>query len=252
MTGKRLPILLLHGDAEAGLLADAAPFVEAALPHLSVEVTAAWAQRSSLLAADAPPPPEALRRRGVLPDVDVRELLGRSPRLVLLSLFAELAAPTLRHRSGGEFLAHRTLRAGWTPDQAALVAAECTEVPSPTAAEAAASLQPVIERLQDGGAAVALVTAFRHVNEPIDHRRPDGPPTLRERVRAANLEAARLSMRTGCFVLDLDRAFAQEGGATIGADCFGGGERAREIAQDELLGLVFDALPDDTLPSEVT
>jgi len=112
--------------------------------------------------------------------------------------------------------------------------------------------EPVIERLHDRGSAVAVCTAFRHVREPLEHRRRGGAPSLRELVRRTNLEAARLSRRTGCFVLDLDRPLAQEGGASLGADCFGGEGRAAEIALEELVALILDALPDDVVPAEGT
>jgi hypothetical protein len=246
---KVLPVLLLHGDAEARLLAGAGATLQAALPFRQVRVTSAWATRPDLLAADRPGPPASLRRRGVIPDVDTRTLLAQPYRLVLLSLLHAVAMPVLRHRDGGLFVAHRGVRAGWSPEVAAAVASECVEAPPLSPAEAAAALAPVIDRLQERGAVVAVCNAFRHVAEPLAHRRPVGPPGLRELVRLTNVEAARLSQRTGCFVLDVDRPLAQEGGATLGADCFGGTGRAEELVLDELLTLVFDALPDDAMPT---
>lgn len=245
-----LPILMLQGDLEASLLAGAEAFLQGLLPHRTVEWTAAWAPRADLLAPGAPPPPEPLRRRGLIPDADARELLERPNRLVLVSMFSALANPMLRHRSGGAFVAHRGLRARWSAEAAAAIAAECVEEPPLSPEDAAGALEPLVEGLQERGAAVALCTAFRHVREPLQHRRPDGAPPLRELARRVNLEAARLSRRTGCFVLDLDRPLSQEGGAALGIDCFGGDGRAAEIALDELLGLVFDALPDDAMPTE--
>jgi hypothetical protein len=249
---KRLPILLLHGDAEARMLADGSTFLGAALPHLDVEVTAAWSGRPDLLSPDAEPPPESYRREGIVPDVDIRQLLTVPHRLVILSPFAGVAVPVLRHRSGGSFLVHRGIRERWSGEAAARVARECSELPPMSASEASALLAPVIEELQARDTIVALCTAFRHVREPLDHRRQGGPPSLRERVRSTNLEIARLSQRTGCFVLDLDRALAEEGGAALAADCFGGDGRAAEIALEELLSLVFDALPDDAIAMEAT
>lgn len=246
-----LPILILQGDAEARLLAGAADSLQAALPHRRIQWTAAWCPRADLLAPGAPPPPAPLRARGLIPDVDPRELLDRPHRLVLLSLLPSVAVPVLRHRSGGVFSAHASLRARWSPSEAAAIEAECVPLDPMSADEAAAALAPTIERLQGRGASVAVCTAFRHVREPLADRRPPGPPSLREQVRRVNLAAARLSHATGCFVLDLDRPLAQEGGAALGADCFGGEGRAAELAVDELLGLVFDALPDDAVPTEV-
>lgn len=244
-----LPILSLQGDAESRLLAGAAGFLQALLPHRAIAWTSAWCPRADMLGPEAPPPPAALRARGLIPDVDPRALLEAPQRLVLVPLLPSVAVPALRHRSGGVFLAHAGLRAAWSPEQAAAVRAECEELPPLSPEDAAAALAPAIERLQDRGAAVAVCTAFRHVRAPLADRR-GAAPGLRELVRRVNLEAARLSHRTGCFVLDVDRPLAEEGGASLQADCFGGDGRASEIALDELLGLVFDALPDDAVPAE--
>lgn len=236
-------ILLLEGDAEAYWLADAQDILQAVLPNPDVQLVRAWATRPDLLAATAPPPPPALRSAGLLPDQDPRALLAQDHALVILSLLPAVALPAWRHADGGCFLAHRALQAAWSPAVAARLAAECVLEPPMAPSAAAAALEPVIEALHARGAAVALTTAFRHVPEPLAHR-PFPGDALRERVRSCNLEVARLSQRTGCFVLDLDRPLAQEGGATLGADCFGGGARAAELALDELVALVLDALPD--------
>jgi hypothetical protein len=246
-----LPILLLQGDAEARLLADAEASLQAVLPHREVKLTTAWVPRADWLDPVAPPPPEPLRRRGLIPDVDARELLEQPHRLVLFSLLPSVAIPALRHRSGGAFLVHQGLRARWSPEDREAVMAECTEEPPLSAREATAALEPVIARLQERGAVVAVCSAFRHVKEPLDPKRREGPPSLRELVRHTNLEAARLSQRTGCFVFDVDRPLAEEGGAPLGTDCFGGTGRAAEIAMDELVALLLDTLPDDaTAPGE--
>ncbi len=109
---------------------------------------------------------------------------------------------------------------------------------------AAALLEPVVERMLAEGTAVAVCTAFRHVAEPLQFRPRDGRHDPAEIIRRTNLQVARLSQRTGCFVLDLDRPLAQEGGALLHADCFGGGARAQEIALDEFAALLLEALPD--------
>jgi hypothetical protein len=156
--------------------------------------------------------------------------------------------PALRHRAGGAFLVHQGLRAQWSPEAAAAVLAECSEEPPLSAPDAARALEPVIDRLQERGSVVAVCAGFRHVKEPLQHRRREGPPSLREQIRRTNLEAARLSQRTGCFVFDLDRPLAEEGGAPLETDCFGGTGRAAEIALDELMALLLDTVPDDAMP----
>jgi hypothetical protein len=240
-------ILLLEGDAEAQLLADAQAILEAVLPIPDVQLKRAWATRPDWLDPLAAAPPAALRRQGLLPDLDPRELLAQDHLLVVIAFLPAIAMPALVHKDGGGFLAHRGLRAQWSSANAGIIAAECTEQAALDPGAAALALEPVIESLQARGSAVALCTAFRHVNEPLEHRSRVGAVSLREQIRRCNLEVAGLSRRTGCFVLDLDRPLAQEGGAALPADCFGGGERAAELALDEFAALVLDALPDAAL-----
>lgn len=197
-------ILLLEGDAEARLLADAEAALEALFAGGGMRLLRARAVRPEWLAEGAAVPAAARA------EVEAaRALLAQDHRLVLYAPLPALAAD-----------------AALAPD--ALLAA----------------LEPLVEAWLARGAQVALCTAFRHVPGPLEHRAGGSEP-LRERIRALNLGIARLSQRTGCFVLDLDRPLAQEGGATLGADCFGGEGRAAEIALDEFAALVLDALPDD-------
>jgi len=118
--------------------------------------------------------------------------------------------------------------------------------------EAASAWELLIERLQARGATVALCTTFRHVRESLELPGRQEVAALREVIRRMNLEVARLSLRTGCFVLDLDRPLAHEGGAVLGADCFGGQGRAAEIALDEFAAVVMDAIPDAVMPLETS
>lgn len=238
-----LSVLLLHGDAESRLLAQAGETLSAGLGGTDVRFTAAWTTRSDLLGSDAPSPPASLRARGLLPDGDVRELLEKPTDLVLLSVLPDAALPVLRTPDGGAFVVHRELAKGWSPEQRGAIETECVDGGLLDPADAAASLERVIEQLQGRGVVVALCNIFRHVREPREYRHGHAPLSLRERIRAVNLEAARLSHRTGCFVLDLDRALAHEGGAALNADCFGGSGRAEELALEELFALVLAAVP---------
>jgi hypothetical protein len=237
-------ILLLLGDAEARLLADADVAIQAVFMGAEVELARAWATRTDWLVAGSPGVPRTLVERGLLPDIDLPAQMQARHRLVVIPLWPAVSTPAWRHRDGGAFLAHRSLLSGWGPETEAAVRAECTELPPMTPAAAAAALEPHIERLLADGVAVALCTAFRHVEEPLSFRLAAGRSTLREAVRRTNLEVVQLSRRTGCFVLDVDRPFAQEGGEALQADCFGGGERAAEIALDEFAAMVVEALPD--------
>lgn len=244
-------ILLLQGDAEAHLLADAQPAIESVLPDRQVQLLRAWITRPDWLDAEAPGQPETLRRRGLLEDLDARALLEQPHRLVVISFLPVVAIPALKHRDGGVFLAHQGLRERWSPQEAAHVQAECEPQTALSPHEAARAFEPIIDRLQQRRTAVAIATAFRHVREPLQHQASLGPPPLRELIRRANLEVARLSQRTGCFVLDLDRPLAQEGGEPLTTDCFGGSGHAAELALEELAALVMDALPDELMPAEV-
>jgi hypothetical protein len=245
-------ILLLQGDAEARLLADADSVMRVVFPERELRLIRAWTTRPDWLGPDAEGPPGSLICAGLLPKVDVRELLKTPHRLVVFALLPSVLVPALRHRDGGVFLAHQALRASWSAEAAARLAAECTTVSSLLPRAAVAALEPVIERLHFQGSAVAVCTAFRRVREPLEYRITDGAPTLRTRVRELNLEIARLSQRTGCFVFDMDRPLAQEGGATLDADCFGGEGRAAELALEEFAALALDAQPDDFMPMEAS
>lgn len=235
-------ILLLQGDAEASLLIDADSAVQALFTDSAVQLVRAWATRPDWLHEAAP---TSLVESGILPgQIPSSQLLGQPHRLVIFSLLPAIAVPALRHRDGGRFLAHRALLAPWSSDTAAMVSSQCVEEAPLSPAAAAQALEPTIERLQAQGSAVAVCVAFRRVREPLEFHQADGALSLRQRIRQLNLEVARLSQRTGCFVLDLDRPLATAGGASLDADCFGGDGRAAEIALDEFAALLLDVFPD--------
>jgi hypothetical protein len=232
-----LSILLLQGDAEAQLLSDAELALALVFPDHEVRMVRAWMSRPDWLRSDA----TAVQVR------EARDQLEQPHTLVILSLLPAVAVRALRLGSGELFLEHRGVRGQWSAEQAAANDAACTVQAPLSPQDAAAALEPIIDGLQQRGAAVALTTGFRHVREPLEHRHTGGPQTLRERVRRTNLEVARLSHRTGCFVLDLDRSLAQWGGGPLGADCFGGAAQAADLAVEEFVALIADALPDDLL-----
>ncbi len=243
-------ILILDGDAESRLLIDAEAAVQAIFADQDIRVARAWSTRPDWLDAGGVELPRALVGSGALRGADAAALLREPHRLIILSTLPAVLFPTLRHRDGGAFIAPRGLRATWSTDQATRIAAECTEEPPMLPVDAAAALEVLIERLHGRGAAVVLCTTFRHVR-----RSPEVPglaemAALREIIRRMNLEVARLSLRTGCYVLDLDRPLAHEGGAMLDADCFGGEGRAAELALDEFVAVVLDAIPDAVVPQE--
>jgi len=235
-----LSILLLQGDAEAQLLADAELALPLVFPDREVRMDRAWMSRPDWLQSDT----TAAQVR------EAREQLEQPHTLVILSLLPAVAVRALQHASGELFLEHLGVRAQWSAEQAATNDAACTVQAPLSPQDAAAALEPIVERLQQRGAVVALTTGFRHVREPLQHQHTGDPSTLRERVRRTNLEVARLSHRTGCFVLDLDRSLAEWGGGPLGADCFGGTGQAAELAVEEFVALLADALPDELVSAE--
>jgi len=245
-------ILILDGDAESTLLFDAEIAMQAVFAEREMSVVRAWSTRPDWLNASSPELPQSLVGSGALRDADARARLNEPHRLIILSTLPAVAFPALKHRDGGAFIAPRGLRAGWSADIAERVAAECLQEPPMSPEEAASAWELLIERLQARGATVALCTTFRHVRESLELPGRQEVAALREVIRRMNLEVARLSLRTGCFVLDLDRPLAHEGGAVLGADCFGGQGRAAEIALDEFAAVVMDAIPDAVMPLETS
>jgi hypothetical protein len=231
----RVSIVILQGDAEASLFGQAGAILQACFPHVRVDVHHAWTTRSDLL-RDAGAP--ALGRDPAT-GKSAAEWLAEHHDLVVLSTLPDVALPLLRGPDG-PFVAHRTLAAGWSDEQRAAVARSSDEgyIDLDRAVEALAG---VVDDLQGRGQAVAICNVFRHVAEPPRHK-ADGV-SLRDRIRAMNRNVARLSHRAGCFVLDVDRVLANEGGRALGADYAGGGDRASELALEELVALVLEAIP---------
>ena len=221
-----LSVLILAGDAEGRLFAQAEPTLQACFPNAELSVTSAWTTRSDLLGDDA----------------RVAELLKQPHDLVILSTLADVALP-LWSGPQGRFVVHRGVAEAWSPSERSEVEKSSSMGALIELETAVKSLEGVVEQLMERGQAVALCNVFRHVPEPLQHRLTPGPDSLRRRTLMMNLEVARLSQRTGCFVVDLDRVLAHEGGAALNADCFGGGERAEELAIEELVAVVLDALP---------
>lgn len=248
---KERTILLLQGDAESSLLADAEAALEAVFPDRGVRLLRAWMSRPDWLNSPEVYAPQSLVRSGALPADDACALLELEHRTVIFSLLPAISLPSLHHVEGGAFLAHRGLTAGWSPEIADRVAAECRQEEPLSPDAAVAALEMLIDGLHSKGTAVAVCTAFRHVLEPLEHRQSKSL-ALRDRIRRLNVEIARLSNRTGCFVLDIDRVLAQEGGRSLQTDCFGGTGRAAELAIDEFLATLLDARPDDFMPEDDT
>lgn len=259
-----LSILLCQGDAEARLLADADAVLPALFPERDVRLRRVWAPHPDWLDLKSRVVPLALYGGGLPADAssedkssatstqDVRDLLEEPHRLVIFSVLGAVML-TARGEAAGAWLSYRGLEQEPRESGSSAAAAEREALfgPAPMSPRAAVqALAPVIERLQMSGMVVAVCNAFRHVREPLRHR-ASGDGDLRQRIRALNLEVARLSQSTGCFVLDLDRPLAQQGGAALDADCFGGDGRAAEIALDEFAALLLDALPDELLSPEI-
>src|ERR1700751_6040531 len=107
-------ILLLQGDAEAQLLADADSLMRVVSPERELQLIRAWSTRPDWLGPDAEGPPGSLVPAGLLPKCAARELLTIPHRLVVFALLPSVSLPALRHRDGGVFLLHHALRASWS------------------------------------------------------------------------------------------------------------------------------------------
>ena len=236
-----LSVLILQGDAEALLFAQAELTLQACFPSAEISVHSAWTTRSDLL-GDAATDNQAKGGWGKPP---ISELLAQPHDLVILSTLPDVALP-LWSGPRGRFVVHRGVAESWSASERSEVEGESSVGAMVDLEAAVESLQRVIEELMSRGQAVALCNVFRRVPEPLQHRVTPGSVSLRRRALAMNLEVAKLSHRTGCFVVDLDRVLAHEGGAALNADCFGGGERAEELALEELVAVVLEALPQAT------
>jgi hypothetical protein len=237
-----LAILILQGDAEARLLKEAEATLQAGFPDCAVRVTNTWTTRSDFLGSDASSTPW-IRGHQLLPTPGTKEVLEGSYDLVLLSVLADAVLSIQRTPDGGSFVPHRELVERWSAPQRAAIAADCVDGGLLGPTESANVLEPLIEELQHRGSAVAICNVFRHVSSETERRLGRTKSSLRERIRATNLNVTRLSRSTGCFVLDLDRALAHAGGTPLETDCFGGNGRAEELAMEELFALVLEAVP---------
>ncbi len=86
------------------------------------------------------------------------------------------------------------------------------------------------EQLAETGDPVFVLTVFRAVPE---RQSAQGQKLLR-RIRKLNLLATELSREYGAFVVDLDRVFADVGGTVLGTDYRLTGEKAAQLAGQEL------------------
>ena len=94
----------------------------------------------------------------------------------------------------------------------------------------ATTLAAGFERLAETGDPVFVLTVFRAVP---DRQSAAGQTRLR-RIRKLNLLATELSREYGVFVVDLDRVFADVGGAVLGTDYRLTGDKAKQLAGQEL------------------
>jgi|GEM_PF-1734920 len=92
------------------------------------------------------------------------------------------------------------------------------------------TLEEGFEKLAETGDPVFVLTAFRAVPE---RDTTEGQELLR-RIRKLNLLATDLSREFGAFVVDIDRVFADIGGVTLGTDYRLNGDKAAQLAGQEL------------------
>lgn len=98
---------------------------------------------------------------------------------------------------------------------------------------------------------VLLCTIFRHVAVPRCDGQPDARPAIRERLRRLNLMAIQLSHEAGVGVIDIDRAFSQQGARLLQADCSLEGTVAAAAAAHAIVSAILRTARDDVLAPEV-
>jgi hypothetical protein len=249
------------GEAERPLLTAAARRLAECLEAATgaaqpVALAFADAVRSDFLRPDGPDVPPDCHRRQLVP-AECRDyrgsLYGGGRRILVLSLWADVLQPALRHRQEGYFLVPLpSWDKDWTPSQREWLTAQFEEAP-PVALDVAGSHWEAIctEALRGGATGVFLCNVFRHVAGPVAHRFHGTPESLGERIRRFNLLAADVSHATGAFVVDLDRALTRIGARDLATDYQLGGEAAAATGAEALVSTLFRAGLDDYLPPEV-
>jgi hypothetical protein len=92
-----------------------------------------------------------------------------------------------------------------------------------------------------------LCTIFRHVDGPSPESPIDARPAIRERIRRLNLMAIELSHDAGVGVIDIDRAFAQQGARLLQTDHRLGGPVAAKAAAHAIVAGILRMLPEDVV-----
>ena len=93
---------------------------------------------------------------------------------------------------------------------------------------------------------VLICTIFRHVGGPLESR-----PAIRERIRRLNLMAIQLSHDTGAGIVDIDRAFAQQGARSLQTDCELDGDIAAAAVAHAIVAGILRMAQDDVLSPEL-
>lgn len=253
-----LDILGVVGSTEQSLLTQAAALLSECLPAgCAARVTCHDAVRSDFLSPDAPPIPEELYDRGLVPAgwrTHAGPLYQPGRRVVVLSLLADVQQTALRHRRERYlFLPLPGWQRGWTEDQRRWVAAHFVEEP-PLTLEAVSTqwgrILPEVQRACGAGS-VFLCNVFRHVPGRLPLPSNGRLPSLRERIRRMNLIAADLSHQTGISIVDLDRGLARHGGRELHTDYRLLGDSAAAAGAAILVSTLFRAGLDEHLAPEV-
>jgi hypothetical protein len=259
LTAPRLAVQAVLGEEEKLLLNAAlhllAEGVRAAGAACDLQVTVLDAARSDFLNPAAPALPAELQAQGLVPRsfrAYHGPLFQSGPRLVVLSLLADVVQPALRHREEGYlFLPLPAWERRWTAVQRQWVADHFLPEPLLRVDAAATHWQAICETiLQETATGVFLCNVFRHIPEKA-HRYFGTGESLRERVQRFNLMAAEISHDTGAFVVDLDRALADLGGRPLGSDYRLGGKAAAVAGAETLVATMLRAGLDDFVPPDV-
>ncbi len=230
--------------------------LEAAGSSTRVELTSWDGVRSDFLGpSETSTLPQELRARGIVPQ-DFPGYCGPlyqdGPKIVVLSLLADVVQPALRHRRENyRFVTLSAWQRRWTAAQRQWVQDQFVEEPVLDHATAAQNWRRILAGVQQNpDARIFLCNVFRHVPDQPAYCR-GATEGLAERIRRFNLLAIELSQETGLFLVDLDRTLAQHGARELQTDYRLGGPAAAAVGAQVLVWTLLKAGLDEFLPPEL-
>ncbi len=186
-------------------------------PGTSIRLVHETALRSeAVLAADGVVPPEVEGFDALLGSYPVASQFSRAvydtdADAIVLSILPDVAAGLLQHRRSGFFF-HPEARETWPACLQAWLTNEFVRLDQPTAEDAMARLERIVERIRESTEAPILVYNLSTVlpGETI-HSYVGFEDAASIRIRRFNLALIDLSARTGVSIVDVDTVLARAG-----------------------------------------